>query len=221
MEEKKKTKKKTVELNKTLMESISEIPQKIKPIKSHKIQVKFLDNDEMIFTPPKYAHDGDIGMDVVATHVEYDRYNDCYIYGTDFKCETKKGYGAFLMPRSSNYKKEAFLPNSIGLIDAYQYRGEWKFIYKNRDSLYSEAVTEALLRWTAAPWYTKLFINFSNYVDEVYEEFIDTALQRAPYHVGDKIGQIVWMPFQEAVLKPVKNLTETDRGEGGFGSTGK
>ena len=53
MEEKKKTKKKTVELNKTLMESISEIPQKIKPIKHHKIQVKYLDNDEMIFTPPK------------------------------------------------------------------------------------------------------------------------------------------------------------------------
>lgn len=219
MEEKKKIKKKPVELNKSLAESVVE-DMKSKPKRS-KIQVKYLDSDDIMFEPPKYAHDGDIGMDIVAVHVEYDRENDCYIYCTDFKCETKKGYGAFLMPRSSNYKSDVYLANSVGLIDTSQYRGEWKLIYKKRDSIYTEAMTEALLRWNAAPWYAKFFTNFKDYVNVVLEEYRDTALMRAPYHVGDKVGQIVWMPFPEASLKKTKKLSDTDRGEGGFGSTGK
>lgn len=37
---------------------------------------------------------------------------------------------------------------------------------------------------------------------------------------GERIGQLVVLPFMSVDFKEVDNLTETVRGEGGFGSTG-
>lgn len=37
---------------------------------------------------------------------------------------------------------------------------------------------------------------------------------------GDRIGQLMFTQAIRAIFKEVDNLTETDRGEGGFGSTG-
>ena len=37
----------------------------------------------------------------------------------------------------------------------------------------------------------------------------------------ERIAQLVIMPFLEADFEEVENLSETDRGAGGFGSTGK
>ena len=39
------------------------------------------------------------------------------------------------------------------------------------------------------------------------------------YKEGDKVGQLVIMPIPEITLVETDELTETDRGEGGFGST--
>ena len=46
---------------------------------------------------------------------------------------------------------------------------------------------------------------------------------KADYHVniGDKITQIVILPIPEVDLVQVNSLENTERGEGGFGSTGK
>ena len=38
---------------------------------------------------------------------------------------------------------------------------------------------------------------------------------------GDKIAQAVVLPFSQAELEQVDELTDTERGSGGFGSTGK
>lgn len=38
---------------------------------------------------------------------------------------------------------------------------------------------------------------------------------------GERIAQLVPAPVQHATLEPVDTLDETDRGEGGFGSTGR
>jgi len=48
-------------------------------------------------------------------------------------------------------------------------------------------------------------------------------LGQEPYtiHRGDRIAQIVIAPFLRAQWQQVASLDETDRGEGGFGSTGK
>lgn len=41
------------------------------------------------------------------------------------------------------------------------------------------------------------------------------------YEVGDRIGQLLVMPIPEAEFEFAEELTETDRGEGGYGSTGR
>ena len=38
---------------------------------------------------------------------------------------------------------------------------------------------------------------------------------------GDRIAQLVFIPYKNVYLKEVKELDKTDRGAGGFGSTGK
>jgi dUTP pyrophosphatase len=40
------------------------------------------------------------------------------------------------------------------------------------------------------------------------------------YEVGDKIGQLIIIPYPTIYLEEVDELSSTDRGEGGFGSTG-
>lgn len=42
-----------------------------------------------------------------------------------------------------------------------------------------------------------------------------------PVKKGDRIAQIVFMPYLKAKLNVVEELSETERGTGGFGSTGK
>lgn len=41
------------------------------------------------------------------------------------------------------------------------------------------------------------------------------------WEVGDRIGQLIIMPYPHIELNEVEELSETDRGISGFGSTGK
>ena len=41
------------------------------------------------------------------------------------------------------------------------------------------------------------------------------------YEVGDRIGQLMIMPYPQINFEEVNSLTNTDRGTGGFGSTGE
>ena len=41
------------------------------------------------------------------------------------------------------------------------------------------------------------------------------------YEVGDRIGQIVIMPYPKIEFEEVEELSQTERGLGGYGSTGK
>lgn len=41
------------------------------------------------------------------------------------------------------------------------------------------------------------------------------------YELGERIGQIVFVPIPKVHLLEVSDLSETERGEDGFGSTGK
>ena len=40
------------------------------------------------------------------------------------------------------------------------------------------------------------------------------------YNVGDRVGQLIIMPYPEVVWNVVDDLLESERGDGGFGSTG-
>jgi dUTP pyrophosphatase len=41
------------------------------------------------------------------------------------------------------------------------------------------------------------------------------------YNVGDKVGQLIIIPYPTIELEEVSELNETHRGDGAFGSTGK
>lgn len=41
------------------------------------------------------------------------------------------------------------------------------------------------------------------------------------YHISDKVGQLIIMPYPTVVLEVVDDLEASHRGEGGFGSSGK
>lgn len=40
------------------------------------------------------------------------------------------------------------------------------------------------------------------------------------YKIGDRIGQIIIMPYPQIEFQEVYELSETERGQGGYGSTG-
>jgi dUTP pyrophosphatase len=49
----------------------------------------------------------------------------------------------------------------------------------------------------------------------------DIRIDETDYKVGDRIAQIIILPHPEVEFKEVEELSNTERGEGGFGSTGK
>lgn len=147
---------------------------------------------------PTYAHNGDVGMDMTCVWAEYDPEYDQYIYHTGLAMESDYGFGVFLFPRSSNCKTDAYLTNHVGIVDTYLYRGEVQFRYKNRTP-YRKSFKE---------WIT-------GRVD------LDRVMSKAPYRAGDRVGQMVVFPYPQVDIVVTDELSDTERGTGGFGSTGK
>lgn len=63
-------------------------------------------------------------------------------------------------------------------------------------------------------------------IDSDYKGEIIVAVHNQSNHnytisPGERIAQLVFLPVYEAVFEPVEELEETERGAGGFGSTGK
>lgn len=139
------------------------------------INVKYvvLDNNAV---EPKFARIGDAGADLTATSKEIN--GNIITYGTGIAMSIPRGHVGLLFPRSSVYKKDISMANSVGVIDS-GYRGEIMLKYRfNKDTI-------------------------SN-----------------TYTIGDRIGQIVIVPIPEVELEKVDQLSSSERGEGGFGSTG-
>jgi dUTP pyrophosphatase len=62
----------------------------------------------------------------------------------------------------------------------------------------------------------------SGYRGELQVTFKKTnGLDSLKYNVGDRIAQITILPYPKINFKKVDNLSDSERGEGGFGSTGK
>lgn len=63
----------------------------------------------------------------------------------------------------------------------------------------------------------------SHYRGEVTAKmrFVSTGRGIEPYGTGDKFAQMVIIPYPAVEYMEAEELTDTDRGEGGYGSTGK
>lgn len=62
----------------------------------------------------------------------------------------------------------------------------------------------------------------SSYRGTIKARFYSTSDRfRNSYNVGDRVCQLVIIPVPEIILMEADELSSTQRGEGGFGSTGK
>ena len=139
-----------------------------------KLKIKKLHEEAVI---PKYAHPGDVGMDMYSLE-DYDlKPMERRIFFCGFALEFETGYAAIVKDKGS-LPKNAGIHTMGGVYDA-GYRGEYN-------------------------------VNLIN-------------LGQETYHIskGDKIAQLVIYPVVIAELEEVKELSDSSRGEGRFGSTGK
>lgn len=202
-------------------ENVLKILENLNDSLVEEINVKFKKLDDRAVIPT-YAHDGDVGADMTAISVEYDELNDLYVYHTGLSVETKKSFGILLYPRSSNRKTDCYLPNSVGIVDSAIYRGEILFCYKPRISTYERSNLIAIKAYMKALSQGKNFaeaeIEFEQAKNNVYE--MTKNLEFAPYKVGDRIGQMVLM--KRLRINPIETneLSDSDRGPNGFGSSG-
>lgn len=182
------------------------------------IKIKKLSENAVI---PKYAIDGDVGMDLTAIDVEYDEEKDMYIYHTGISIESPKHYGVLIFPRSSNRNTDAYICNHVPVIDTAVYRGEIMICFKNRDSLDQIALKEEMDELLTS---LQVYRDPSDAVDEAYKAYYkakEDPMKYAPYKVGDRICQMVVIPYPNVLFKETDELSKTERGEKGFGSTGK
>lgn len=62
----------------------------------------------------------------------------------------------------------------------------------------------------------------SNYRGEIKLRFkTKQGREHQEYSVGDKVGQLIVLPYPTVVLQEVEQLSDTNRGSAGFGSSGK
>lgn len=175
-----------------------------------KVNIKRLHKDAVI---PKYAMPFDAGMDITAISKQFDYESGCIIYGTGIAVEIPEGHVGLLFPRSSIYKRYMEMTNCVGVIDA-GYRGEVKVIMRN-----STRITRPKRLWDRirAIFCKRVFKLTNHGTKSVIVDSVGTD----DYKVGERIAQLIIMPFPKVEFNEVDSLSESDRGEGGHGSTGE
>lgn len=61
----------------------------------------------------------------------------------------------------------------------------------------------------------------SGYRGEVTFKYRQVDLEERIYHVGERVGQLIIMPYPYIEFEEVEELSETERGSSGYGSSGK
>ena len=140
-----------------------------------KVRFKRLRSDAAM---PSKAHPTDAGFDLTAVSVDEDKVRGIVTYHTGIALEIPDGHVGLLFPRSSVYKHQLSLSNSVGVIDS-GYRGEILFKFR-----------------ICKPHISR-------------------------YSVGDRIGQLIIIPYPDVEFSECDELSETDRGKGGYGSSGR
>lgn len=170
-----------------------------------KVRIKRLHKDAIV---PQYAKKGDAGMDLTAVDYYYDLEGNI-VYRTGLAIEIPEGYVGLIFPRSSICKRDINLTNAVGVIDS-GYRGEIIMKFKPSLCFHPNEYTDYLAS-----------DKFDDY-DGVYIPY-DERIPIKPhtYNYGERIGQIIIIPYPQIEFEEVEELTKTDRGDGGFGSSGK
>ena len=153
---------------------------------------------------PQRANDSDAGFDLIATNKSFPSHSESGLYvefGTGISLEIPKGYVGLLFPRSSISKTRHSLRNSVGVIDS-GYRGNIKLCFK----------------YIAQPQDMKI-VEGKTVAGKKASGIVTSIDPQRIYHKGDKIGQLVPCLHNDMNLEIVDQLSSSNRGAGGFGST--
>lgn len=149
---------------------------------------------------PEYAHPDDSGMDVYAVNDYVIHPGETKLIPTGIKVAVPNGYEIQIRPKSGRaLKTKMRIANSIGTVDA-GFRGELQVIIENIE-----------------PPIKDITYDF----DDSGRPIITSILRGSDMTIGkgEKFAQLVLMEVPKAVLFQVENLDDTERGNGGFGST--
>jgi dUTP pyrophosphatase len=157
---------------------------------------------------PKFGKPGDAGADLVAAGVVYDEINNKLICHTGLAVEIPEGMVGLIFPRSSIRNTDLSMSNSVGVIDS-GYRGEIivTFNVNIEQRIYNkigEVIDEG---------------DVTNQQDWL-NSFDDDSYRYKLYEEGDRVAQLVIIPVPLIQYTEVDELSETERGTGGHGSTG-
>lgn len=175
-----------------------------------KVKIKKLHPEAII---PKYSTKGDAGLDMTAVSAQIDESGLFIEYGTGLAVEIPEGYVGLLFPRSSVSKTSLILANHVGVVDS-GYRGEIRFRYKDlglQAFEYEPEILKTLQEDRARKELPAL--------TGPEENFVWVANETA-YEIGDRIGQLVIIPYPEIEFEETDELSDSDRGAGAYGSTG-
>lgn len=148
----------------------------------------------------KYAHEGDAGLDLCATEDVTLMPQEWQMMGSGVSMAIPKGFVGLVVPRSGMGCKGLVLKNTIGVIDA-GYRGEIKV------PLYNNNPTHVWMVASEDGKTTTVIDAIPNFDGTIH------------VHKGDRVAQLLIVHVAQATLLQVDTLEESERGEGGFGST--
>lgn len=150
---------------------------------------------------PEYAHPDDSGMDVYAVDDYVIHPGETKLIPTGIKVAVPNGYEIQIRPKSGRaLKTKMRIANSIGTVDA-GFRGELQVIIENIE-----------------PPIKDITYDF----DDNGRPIITSILRGSDMTIGkgEKFAQLILMEVPKAVLFQVENLDDTERADGGFGSSG-
>lgn len=160
-----------------------------------------------LFKLPVRSTDQAGAWDVFVTEVIKED-EDCYVAKLGFQVEFSPDFKMMFAPRSSITKTKWNIQNSPGIGDA-DFRGE----YSVRFRAFPERIKYRIIDVPSVDYHgNKYFENEREYYLS-YPEF--------PYKVGDRCAQIFFQRRIEVEFQESENLSETNRGTGAYGSTGK
>jgi dUTP pyrophosphatase len=150
---------------------------------------------------PEYAHPDDSGMDVYAVDDYVIHPGETKLIPTGIKVAVPNGYEIQIRPKSGRaLKTKMRIANSIGTVDA-GFRGELQVIIENIE-----------------PPIKDITYDF----DDNGRPIVTSILRGSDMTIGkgEKFAQLVLMEVPKAVLFQAENLDDTERADGGFGSSG-
>lgn len=189
---------------------------------------------------PTYGKEGDACMDIYPIYSEYDGEKDRWIYhtGLAFAIGNDSGYNTILekselpnemelRPRSNLTKSDFYVPNAPGTLD-WGYRGELLMVYKNRTSI---DLVQAIMHLTNGIEKLALRAGHNGEIKQYTSAArnrlnkVSKSINTPPYKCDgeDRCCQLLIRGSERIKWQEVETLEElgdSERGNGGFGSTG-